>query len=463
VQGVGFRPAVHRLATRLGLAGSVGNDADGATIELEGPAAAIESFRRELAGELPELAGVDELVVSELAPCGEHGFRVSESKVALRRTALVPPDEAICPECRAELDDPTSRRHRYPFTTCTLCGPRFTVVETLPYDRERTSLAHFPLCEDCAREYADVGNRRFHAESTACPRCGPQVTLRAKDGTELVRDETALERVRDLLAAGRTVAVQGLGGFQLACRADDTPALARLRERKTRPTQPLAVMARDLDAARRIAKLTPADERRLRSPRGPVLLVPRVEGALHPLVAPGLVDVGVMLPTTPLHVELFRGAPYDTLVMTSGNAHDEPICRTPKQARTLLAGKCDVLLVHDREIVRRCDDSVVRSRGEEATLVRRSRGYVPEPLELGHAVVQPVLALGAHLQNTVALAHGRQVVLSQHIGDLDTDGARAFQLEALAGLEQFLQARAAVVAVDSSGLSEHVGRREARP
>lgn len=448
VQGVGFRPAVHRLATRLGLAGSVGNDADGATIELEGAAEAIEAFRCELASELPELARVEELVVSELAPCGDRGFRVNESKLATRRTALVPPDEAICPECRAELDDPANRRHRYPFTTCTLCGPRFTVVETLPYDRERTSLARFPLCEDCAREYADVANRRFHAESTACPRCGPQLTLCTSAGQEVAKGEAALARARELLTAGRTVAVQGLGGFQLACRADDTLALARLRERKARPSQPFAVMARDLEAARRIARLTPADERRLQAPRGPILLVPRVDGALHPLVAPGLVDVGVMLPTTPLHVELFREAPFDTLVMTSGNAHDEPICRTPEEARARLVGKCDALLVHDREIVRRCDDSVVRSRGVEATLVRRSRGHVPEPLELAEAALQPVLALGAHLQNTVALAHGKQVVLSQHIGDLDTDGARAFQLEALAGLEQFLQARAAVIAVD---------------
>ncbi|MCY3004110.1 MAG: carbamoyltransferase HypF [Planctomycetota bacterium] len=448
VQGVGFRPAVHRLATRLGLAGSVANDADGATIELEGPAEAIESFRRELGIELPVLAHVDELVVSELAPCGERGFRVAESSVTTRRTALVPPDEAICPECRAELDDPTGRRHRYPFTTCTLCGPRFTVVEALPYDRERTSLARFPLCEDCAREYTDVRNRRFHAESTACPRCGPHVTLRAVDGKEVAKREAALERTRDLLTASRTIAIQGLGGFQLACRADDTLALARLRERKTRPTQPFAVMVRDLEVARRIARLTPADEKRLQSPRGPIVLVPRIEGALHHLVAPGLGDVGVMLPTTPLHVELFRDAPYDTLVMTSGNAHDEPICRTREEARAHLAGSCDFLLEHDREIVRRCDDSVVRSRGDEETLVRRSRGYVPEPLGLADAAKQPVLALGAHLQNTVALAHGRQVVLSQHIGDLDTDGARAFQREVIAGLEQFLQARATVVAVD---------------
>lgn len=448
VQGVGFRPAVQRLATRLGLSGSVANDAEGATIELEGSVDAIESFRRELRGELPELARVDELVQSELAPKGESGFRVEVSSLGPRRTALVPPDGAICPECRAELDDSANRRHRYPFTTCTHCGPRFTVVESLPYDRARTSLARFPLCEECAHEYAEVTDRRFHAESTACPRCGPQVVLRALDGAELARGEAALERARELLDAGRTLAILGLGGFQLACRADDTKALVRLRERKARPTKPFALMVRELATARRLARLHAEDERRLSSPRGPIVLVPRVEGALHPLVAPGLVDVGLMLPTTPLHVELFRGAACDALVMTSGNAHDEPICRTPAEALEKLAGSCDFVLEHEREVMRRCDDSVVRSRGPEATLVRRSRGYVPEPLTLEAEVVSPVLALGAHLQATVALAHGRQVVLSQHIGDLDTDAARGFQLEVVAGLEQFLQARAAVVAVD---------------
>ena len=448
VQGVGFRPAVHRLATRLGLSGRVSNDSEGATIELEGPAEAIESFRRELRGELPELARVEELELSALEPSGERGFHVVESSLGPRRTALVPPDEALCPECRAELDEPTNRRHRYPFTTCTLCGPRFTVVGSLPYDRERTSLAPFPLCEACAREYADVGDRRFHAEATACPRCGPQVTLRSTDGTEIARCEAALERARQALAAGHTLALQGLGGFQLACRADDGAALTRLRERKTRPTQPFALMARDLAAARRLARLHAADERLLLSPRSPIVLAPRVAAALHTLVAPGLVDVGVMLPTTPLHVELFRAAPYDTLVMTSGNAHDEPICRTPSEALSRLARSCDLLLEHDREILRRCDDSVVRSRGGELTMVRRSRGYVPESLPLSTPAAQPVLAFGAHLQNTVALAHGAQGVLSQHIGDLDTEAAREFQLEVIEGLEQFLQARASIIAVD---------------
>ncbi|MCC6409322.1 MAG: carbamoyltransferase HypF, partial [Planctomycetes bacterium] len=442
VQGVGFRPTVHRLASELGLAGSVRNDADGATIEIEGSVEAVRAFGARLSAELPPLARLDGTEESELAPRGERTFAVETSLAGPRRRALVPPDAKLCDACRAELDDPTDRRHAYPFTTCTHCGPRFTLVTALPYDRERTSMARFPLCARCAAEYADPRDRRFHAEPTCCPDCGPRVVLErcggtARTGGELLASgEHALGLARAALASGRIVALQGLGGFQLACLADDSAALRRLRAEKRRPHRPFAVMVRDLATARELAVLRPEDERLLASPRAPILLAPRrASSAIAAEVAPESEDLGVLLPTTPLHVELFRCAPYRALVMTSGNLHDEPICRTVDEARSKLRGLADVLLSHEREVVRRCDDSVVRTLSNGHALVRRSRGYVPEPVALPLAAREPVLALGGHLQNTVALAVEGEAFASQHVGDLDTEPARAFQAEVASGLE----------------------------
>lgn len=449
VQGVGFRPAVVRLARRLGLAGLVRNDGEGATIEVEGGAASVTAFQMELVLELPPLARIEEREETPLAATGEQGFRVDASVSSTRRRALVPPDARVCAACRRELDDPRDRRHAHPFTTCTHCGPRFTLVESLPYDRERTSMARFPLCPECNSEYTDVNDRRFHAEPVCCPRCGPKLALFGADRALLAEGERVLPLARAALIAGEIVAVKGLGGFQLACRADDVAAVRRLRTAKQRATKPFAVMARDIVAARRLVRLRPEDEALLDSARGPILLAARRhDAAACAELAPGLDDLGVMLPTTPLHVELFRGAPYAALVMTSGNASDEPICRTDEEALKALSTIADVILVHEREIVRRCDDSVVRTLDEGHVLVRRSRGFVPEPVTLGFETPQPVLAFGAHLQNTVALAAGTAVFPSQHVGDLDTESARAFQLEVALGLEDFLQARADVIATD---------------
>lgn len=456
VQGVGFRPVVHRLATELGLAGFVANDADGATIELEGASDVVREFVARLAGALStsaRLARLTELVEVPLTPTGATDFVVASSRTGPRRRALVPPDAKLCDACRAELDDPRDRRSRYAFTTCTHCGARFTLTRALPYDRERTSMAPFPLCAACAAEYANPRDRRFHAEPVCCPRCGPTLALETVHGERLAQDEHALVLARNALGSGEIVALQGLGGFQLAARADDAATLARLRAAKHRPARPFAVMVRDLEVARRLARLSEADERLLDSPAAPIVLVPRREAAnrereLAAAVAPGVDDVGLFLPTTPLHVELFRGAPYAALVVTSGNLHDEPICRTREEARAKLAGLADLLLVHDREIVRRADDSVVRTRHDGHAVVRRSRGYVPEPLALAPAVREPVLALGGHLQNTVALAIERECFPSQHVGDLDTEAAREFQLEVARGLEEFLEVEARVFAVD---------------
>lgn len=463
VQGVGFRPAVYRLAVSLELTGTVRNDADGATIEVEGTRVLVERFRERLEPALPPLARLEAVSVTDLAPEHSVEFVVDASQLTARRRALVPPDAGLCDDCRAEQDDPNDRRYRYPFTTCTNCGPRFTLVRALPYDRSRTSMSDFPLCEACAREYANPLDRRFHAEPLCCPACGPELRLVDRSGTLLGSDQRALELVREQLARGAVVAVKGLGGYQLACRAADAAAVARLRAAKRRPSKPFALMVRDLDAARSIVRLRPTDQDLLCSVRAPIVLAPRRSRRLvDEGVAPGLADLGVMLPTSSLHVELFRDAPYAALVMTSGNASDEPICRTETDAVQRLHALADFSLEHEREVVRRADDSVVRTLPRGHVLLRRSRGWVPEPLPLPEHAAEPVLALGGHLQNTACLATGSEAFLSQHVGDLDTLLAREFLLEVADGLEDFLQSSAKIIAIDehpdypSSLLGEHL-------
>jgi len=454
VQGVGFRPAAFRLARALGLAGSVRNDAEGATIEVEGPRAAVDAFVARLRESLPPLACLDALEIREQAPRREHGFRVEESSLGPRHGARIPPDASLCADCRSEMDDPGNRRHRYAFTTCTNCGPRFSLSLGLPYDRERTSMQRFPLCQTCQVEYEAPEKRRFHAEATCCPACGPRLWLAATGGNaqaegDVVQGEAALHEAREALARGETLAVKGLGGFQLACRSDAPRALRRLRAAKRRPSKPFAVMARDLATAQRIAHLSGEDGELLASPRAPILLAPR-RGCdlLCEEIAPGLDDVGVMLPTTPLHVELFRGAPFATLVMTSGNAGDEPIARTNDEALEALQDFAQHFLLHDREVVRRVDDSVLRSTSRGCVTLRRSRGFVPEPVRLPVPTPEPVLALGGYLQTTACLGVGQEAFLSQHVGDLGGEPARAFLAEVTAGLEGFLEVEARTIAID---------------
>jgi len=465
VQGVGFRPFVHRLATRLGLSGLVRNDPDGVLVEVEGPPEAVAAFLERLPAELPPLARLDGLEVSETEPTGEAGFTVARSERGRRRRALVPPDAALCADCRREMADPADRRFRYPFTGCAGCGPRFSLVLELPYDRSRTTMACFPLCPDCRREYADPADRRFHTEPICCPACGPRLWL--VEGDVTVRDpDAALGRAAALLREGRIVAIKGLGGFQLACRAGEPEAVARLRERKRRPTKPFALMVPDLEAARRLVELGPEEEALLLGPRSPIVLAPaRPDAPVAAEVAPGIGDLGVMLPTTPLHLELFRrGAPWP-LVMTSGNLSDEPIAVGNREAVARLGGIADAFLLHDRDIARRVDDSVVRTGPDGPIVVRRARGWVPEPLPLPEPAPEPVLALGGHLQVTACLAVGGQAFPSQHVGDLDSEPARAFLAEVAEGLEAFLEAEPRVIAVDlhpdygSTRLGEELARR----
>ncbi len=449
VQGVGFRPTVHRIAVSLELSGWVINDPLGATAEIEGPAGVVERFMERLRDELPPLARLDAVERDELEPSGERGFEVRTSALGQPQGALVPPDASLCADCRRDMEDRNDRRHRYPFTTCTNCGPRFSIVRALPYDRERTSMACFPLCDDCRREYEDPLDRRFHAEPVACPACGPKLWLVDRDGIRLNVDDPLAEARLQLLA-GKVVAVKSLGGFQLACRADDAAAVERLRRRKRRHAKPFAVMVPNLEKALQIVELDRESRELMGSARAPIVLAPRRSNSgIAEEVAPGLTDIGVMIPTTPLHVELVDDPSLPPLVMTSGNLSDEPLCRTNREAVDRLSGIADFFLLHDRDIVRRVDDSVVRSTVRGPVMVRRARGWVPEPLQLPERSEAVVVAVGGHLQVTGCVTQGDHAFPTQHVGDLDSGSARAFLREVLDGLLDFLQVAPDCIAADA--------------
>jgi hydrogenase maturation protein HypF len=419
VQGVGFRPAVCRAAAALDLGGFVRNDEQGVLIEIEGGADAVARFLEQLPRAAPAPARIDALEARALPPLGERQFRIdpsSEDGGDAAAGASIPADLAPCADCLRELADPADRRYRYPFINCTRCGPRFTIVRALPYDRARTTMAAFALCAACRREHGDPHDRRFHAEPNACPACGPTLALLAP-GAPARGGEAALAQAARLLDAGGIVAVKGAGGFLLAVAAADGAAVARLRARKQRPAKPLAVMARTLEELERIATLDAPARAALTSPARPIVVAPaRAGGGVAPEVAPGLAELGVFLPSTPLqHLLLSDGPPL--LVMTSGNLSEEPIARTDAEALTRLIGVADAFLLHDREIHTRADDSVVRVVAGEARVVRRARGLVPEALALPFDG-PPVLAVGGELKATVCVTRGREAILSQHLGDL---------------------------------------------
>ncbi|MFE9656436.1 carbamoyltransferase HypF [Micromonospora sp. NPDC006431] len=446
VQGVGFRPFVHALATEYELAGIVGNDTAGVFVEVEGDGDRLADFVADLSRRAPTLAQVERLTTEPVPPTGQPGFTIVTSVTGTGREALISPDTATCPDCLAELSDPADRRHRYPFTNCTNCGPRFTIVEDVPYDRRTTTMAEFPLCADCAAEYADPGNRRFHAEPVCCPACGPALRLVDADGAPVSGDplDTAVRWLRD----GRIVGVKGLGGYHLAARADDERVVSTLRARKHREEKPFAVMAADLRAARALVDVAAAAVPVLTGARRPVVLLPRrADAPVAASVAPGNRDLGVMLPYTPLH-QLLLGRLGLPIVLTSGNASDEPIAHRDDDARRRLAPIADAFLTHDRRIHVRTDDSVVRVfRGRELP-VRRSRGYVPAPITLPWRFDRPVLACGAELKNTFCVAKGRRAFVSHHIGDLaNYETLRAFT-DGIAHFTRLFDVRPEVVAHD---------------
>lgn len=426
VQGVGFRPFVYRLAQTLGMAGWIANDPEGVRIEAEADSQTLARFLERLHAELPPRAAIHELRGTWHEPLGrEQRFEIRTSADDGPRRALVLPDLAPCDDCLRELFDPADRRHAYPFTNCTNCGPRFSIVRALPYDRPNTTMAGFALCARCAAEYDDPRDRRFHAQPNACPRCGPTIALWDPEGRPLAASPAeAVGTAVRALRQGRIVAVKGVGGFHLMTDARNADAVERLRRRKRRPTKPLALMVRDVAAARALCDVPPAAAALLAAPEAPIVLLAKRRGAaVAEAVAPGNLTLGVMLPPSPLHHLLARAADAP-LVATSGNLSEEPICTESREALQRLHEIADVFLVHDRPIERHVDDSVARVLHGAPRLLRRARGYAPLPVRLA-SPVPAILAVGAHLKNAVALGVGRQVFLSQHIGDLETPEALA--------------------------------------
>jgi hydrogenase maturation protein HypF len=430
VQGVGFRPFIYRLAMEEGLAGFIGNDTDGVTIEIEGLKERVEAFLARLRSQAPPLARIDSVAVRELAPVGETGFRIVASEVLGRVSTGIPADAATCPDCLRELLDPKDRRYRYPFLNCTNCGPRFTITRRIPYDRPQTSMAKFPMCPECQREYDDPLNRRFHAQPNACWVCGPRVWLVGADGAKIATDD-AVAACIDHLVAGQIMAIKGIGGFHLSVDATNQSAVMRLRERKRRYGKPLAVMVRDLEAARAACTLNAEEEALLTTPARPIVLAARREGCgIAEGVAPGIPWLGVYLPYAPLQHLLFADPRVQALVMTSANLSEEPIAIDNEEARMRLGGIADAFLMHDREILQRCDDSVAAVVDGAPQLVRRARGFVPLGVPLPFDA-PPMLAVGAHLKNVFALARGRFAYQSQHLGDLENLTGLEFFRESL--------------------------------
>jgi hydrogenase maturation protein HypF len=426
VQGVGFRPFVYRLAEELGVNGWVANGPEGVLLEAEGLVETLNEFAQRVRSDAPPQAAIHELNAAWLAPCGHQGFEIRQSAQSGARTTVVLPDVALCDACRHELLSPGDRRFHYPFINCTNCGPRFSIIEALPYDRPNTTMARFTMCRECATEYHDPRNRRFHAQPNACPVCGPRIALWDGDGSTMNVDHV-VEAAGRAIRNGLIVAVKGIGGFHLMVNALDAPAVDRLRAVKRRGTKPFAVMVRDLAAAELLCEVDDCARQLLASAAAPVVLLPkRNPCAAAESVAPGNPWLGLMLPYAPLHHLLLQEVQLP-LVATSGNLSEEPICTDELEAVKRLRGLADVFLVHNRPIERHVDDSVTVVAAGAPRIMRRARGYAPLPVLL-RAEIPEILAVGAHMKNTVALSKGKQVFLSQHIGDLEAvQSTQAFE------------------------------------
>jgi hydrogenase maturation protein HypF len=446
VQGVGFRPYVYRLASSLGLTGWVLNSPQGVFIDAEGEPGTLEAFLTRLPQERPPRSFIQSLESSTLDPLGYTTFEIRESETSGNRTALVLPDIATCPDCLRELFDPGDRRYLYPFTNCTNCGPRFSIMTTLPYDRPNTSMAGFTMCPLCRKEYADPNDRRFHAQPNACPACGPRVELWDADGRRMASGHEAITAAAAMVSDGAILAAKAVGGFHLVVNAERDDAVRWLRQRKHREEKPFALLAPSIEWVRSTCSVSSAEERLLQSAEAPIVLLARSENRVAPSVAPDNPYLGVMLPSNPLQHILVRelGIP---LVATSGNLTDEPICTDEKEAVVRLKGIADAFLVHNRPIVRHVDDSIARMMAGRELILRRARGYAPLPVTIPKTS-SDVLAVGAHLKNTVAVAKGTNVFISQHIGDLETGEAYdAFQ-RAVNGVTVLFDARPVMVVSD---------------
>ena len=484
VQGVGFRPFVFRLAEELKLAGWVNNSPQGVFIEVEGPRPALEKFLLRLETEKPPRSFIQSLESSWLDSVGYKNFEIRASETGGGKTALVMPDIATCPDCLREIFDPKNRRHRYPFTNCTNCGPRFSIIESLPYDRANTSMRQFVMCPACQAEYDNPRDRRFHAQPNACPVCGPHLELfecgdtspLSKRGhVRAVQNNDALVAAAEALRRGQIVAVKGIGGFHLMVDARNEAAVKRLRERKHREEKPFALMFPTLDSGKSVCEVSPLEERLLRSPEAPVVLLRRrrqsqisnLKFQIAEGVAPNNPNLGVMLPSNPLQHLLMAELGFP-IVATSGNLSDEPICTDEREALERLGGIADVFLVHNRPIVRHVDDSIVRVMLGREMVLRRARGYAPLPISIPVAAdvrrlksrsqnqsepphvggYETILAVGAHLKNAVALAVGNQVFISQHIGDLETEPANDAFRRVIADFEKLYDAKPEIIAAD---------------
>jgi hydrogenase maturation protein HypF len=487
VQGVGFRPFVFRLATERGLAGWVNNSPQGVFIEAEGPRAELEKFLLRLEIEKPVRSFIQSLEASWLDPVGYAAFEIRPSEIGGNKTALVLPDIATCPDCLREIFDPQNRRHRYPFTNCTNCGPRFSIIESLPYDRANTSMKAFTMCPQCRAEYDDPRDRRFHAQPNACPVCGPRLEYwQSGTGFQPVSDLKKAGEKRDacptnndaLLAAaraireGKIVAVKGLGGFQLMADVRNDKAVQLLRERKHREEKPFALMFPSLAGIKAECEVSPLEERLLRSPEAPIVLLRKIgnrQSAIGNSAAPGNPNLGAMLPYTPLHHLLLAELGFP-VVATSGNLSDEPICTDEREALERLHGIADVFLVHNRPILRHVDDSIVRVMLDRELVLRRARGFAPLPITLNPQPPtlnpQPILAVGAHLKNAIALSVGDQVFISQHIGDLETEQAHFAFRRVIADFEKLYETEPQIIAADlhpdylSTKFAREAGRAE---
>jgi len=423
VQGVGFRPFIFRLAKEVNLAGWVLNSSQGVFIEVEGERSILDRFILRIQSEKPGPAYIQSFEASFLDCVGYEGFSIKQSRDDGEKSVLVLPDIATCPSCLAEISDPANRRFRYPFTNCTLCGPRYSIIQSLPYDRAQTTMKHFKMCRACEAEYQNPEDRRFHAQPNACPDCGPQLALWDQQGNVLNTGHGALLLSVEQLKSGKIIALKGIGGFQLLVDAGDADAVARLRKRKKRNEKPFAVMVNSIATVKRFCHLNPFEERLLRSAEAPIVILDRKDekgpAGIAVTVAPGNPTLGVMLPYTPLHHVLISQIDFP-IVATSGNISDEPICIDEVEALGKLGEIADFFLVHDRPIARHVDDSVVRMVMGREMMIRRSRGYAPLPIGMNQEK-RCVLAVGAHQKNSIALQLGKNAFVSQHIGDLETE------------------------------------------